>query len=114
MAVVIISHEADAKYERAPITVRAGDELKIGRGDDEWPGWLFCKDSTGREGWVPEKYLKITGEKGLALQDYTAHELSAVEGEIVRVEKLESGWAWATSMTDETGWIPIWNLKGVD
>jgi hypothetical protein len=41
-------------------------------------------------------------------------ELSAVEGEIVRVEKLEAGWAWVTSMTDETGWIPVKSLKGVD
>ena len=79
MALVIISHEVDAKYKSAPITIQAGDELKIGRRDDERPGWLFCKDSTGREGWVPEKYLKITGEKGLAEQDYTAHELSAID-----------------------------------
>jgi uncharacterized protein YgiM (DUF1202 family) len=114
MALVVVSYEADAKYRIAPVTVRAGEELRIGRRDDEWPGWVFCEDSTGRQGWIPEKYLKITGEEGMAEQDYTARELSAVEGEIVRVEKLESGWAWVTSMTDETGWIPIRNLKVVD
>ena len=43
-----------------------------------------------------------------------AQELSAVEGEIVRVEKVESGWAWVTSMTDEAGWIPVKNLRGVE
>ena len=114
IALVIVNHEAPASYRDSPLKVSAGDELKVGRRDEEWPGWVFCEDIVGRQGWVPEKYVKIIGEKGIAEHAYSAQELSAFEGEIVRVERLESGWAWVTSMTDETGWIPVKNLKSVD
>ena len=114
MALVVVSYEALAKYRSNPLAMLGGDELKVGRRDDEWPGWVFCEDTAGRQGWVPEKYVRISGEKGIAEEGYVAQELSAVEGEIVRVEKVERGWAWVRSMTDETGWIPVKNLKGVD
>jgi hypothetical protein len=37
-----------------------------------------------------------------------------MEGEIVRIESFESGWAWVTNMTDATGWVPLKNLKIVE
>jgi|SRR5712692_1612417 len=113
MALVIVSHEA-LTGSTACLTMSVGEEFKVVRRDDEWPGWVFCEGPGGGQGWVPEKYVTISGEKGIAEQGYVARELSAFEGEKVRVERLESGWAWVTSMTDETGWIPVSNLKGVE
>lgn len=94
--------------------VRAGTNSKSVSGTMNGQDGCFVKTWMEGRGWVPEKYVKISGEKGIAEQGYVGSELSAVEGEIVRVVKLESGWAWVTSMTDETGWIPVKNLKGVE
>ncbi len=40
--------------------------------------------------------------------------MTVMEGEIVRIESVESGWAWVTNMTDATGWVPLKNLKIVE
>ena len=40
--------------------------------------------------------------------------MTVMEGEIVRIERVESGWAWVTNMTNETGWVPLKNLKIVE
>jgi len=53
---------------------------------------------------VPEKYVKISGEKGIAEQGYVARDLSAFEGVIVRVERLESGWALG-DQHDRRNWL---------
>ena len=84
------------------------------RRDDERPGWVFCEDKLGKKGWVPENGVKIEGDTAIAGQDYVARELSVMEGEIVRIEKQESGWVWVTNMTDETGWVPLRNLRLVE
>ena len=98
-----------------PMAMAVGDELKIvKRNDDEWPGWVFCQHKNGKQGWVPANAIKIDGESAIAQQSYVARELSVMEGEIVRIERLESGWAWVTNMTNETGWIPLRNLKIVE
>jgi uncharacterized protein YgiM (DUF1202 family) len=98
-----------------PLTMSTGDQLKIvKRNDDEWPGWVFCQNSSGKKGWVPENIIKIEAENAIAQQNYEAREVSVMEGEIVRIEKVESGWAWVTNMTNETGWVPLKNLKIVE
>ena len=42
---------------RNPIELAAGDRVIVGREDDEFPGWKWCKASNGREGWVPLELL---------------------------------------------------------
>jgi hypothetical protein len=92
MALVVAGYET--RYPD-PLTMNVGDELKIVKSrDDEWPGWVFCESQTGKRGW--------------------AREVTVMEGEIVRIEKVESGWAWVTNMTDATGWVPLKNLKIVE
>ena len=112
MALVVASYET--QYPD-PLTLNAGDELKIVKSrDDEWPGRVFCESRSGKRGWVPEKIIKIDGQTAVAQQNYVAREVTAMEGEIVRIESVESGWAWVTNMTDETGWVPLKNLKIVE
>jgi Variant SH3 domain len=112
MALVVASY--DSQYPD-PISMNVGDQLKIvKRTDVEWPGWVFCESQTLKKGWVPENSIKIKGESAVAMQNYVAREVSVMEGEIVRIETVESGWAWVTNMTNETGWVPLKNLKIVD
>jgi uncharacterized protein YgiM (DUF1202 family) len=112
MALVAVSYET--RYPD-PLTMKSGDELRVvKRKDDEWPGWVFCENRNGKKGWVPENTIKIDADAAIAQQSYEAREVSVMEGEIVRIEKVESGWAWVTNMTDETGWVPLKNLKIVE
>ena len=112
MALVVVGYEP--QYHD-PLTMNSGDALKIvKRRDEEWPGWVFCESQSGKRGWVPEKSIKIDGEAAVARQNYVAREVTVMEGEIVRIESVESGWAWVTNMTDATGWVPLKNLKIVE
>ena len=112
MALVVSGYET--QYPD-PLTMNAGDGLKIiKRRDDDWPGWVFCESKGGRQGWVPENSIKIDGDAAVAQKTYVAREVTVMEGEIVRIENVESGWAWVTNMTDQTGWVPLKNLKIVE
>lgn len=112
MALVVASYET--QYPD-PLVAEPGNGLTIvKRRDDEWPGWVFCQNDSGKQGWVPDNILKIEGDRAVAQQSYIAREISAMEGEIVRIEKVESGWAWVTNMTNEAGWLPLKNLKIVE
>lgn len=112
MALVVAGY--DTQYPD-PLTMNSGDTLKILKTkDDEWPGWVFCENIGGKQGWVPENIIKIDEDRAIAQQEYEAREVSVMEGEIVRIEKVESGWAWVTNMTNETGWVPMKNLKLVE
>jgi len=112
MALVVAVYET--QYPD-PLTMNVGDELKILKSrDDEWPGRVFCESQNGKRGWVPENIIKMEGIGAVAKQGYEAREVTVMEGEIVRIERVESGWAWVTNMTDATGWVPLKNLKIVE
>jgi len=110
MALVVAGF--DAKYP-GPLTVDAGQELTVVK-SEEWPGWVLCQNSSGMQGWIPEKIVRITEGKAVVQQSHDAREISMQEGEIVRVERIETGRAWVTDMTNETGWVPLRNLKIVE
>ncbi len=112
MALVVTGHETEFTD---PLTMSTGDALKIlQRKSEEWPGWVFCESKTGKKGWVPESIVAINAENAVAQQNYDAREVSVMEGEIVRIERTESGWAWVTNMTNEAGWVPLKKLKIVE
>jgi hypothetical protein len=90
-----------------PIRGAAGDRLALGRRDDEFPGWVWATTADGREGWVPEAWLRVEGESGVLLRDYTAAELPLEPGDVVSGELVESGWLWATDATGQEGWVPL-------
>lgn len=90
-----------------PIRGAAGDRLALGRRDDEYPGWIWATAADGREGWVPESWLRVEGESGVLLHDYTAAELPLEPGDVVSGEVVESGWLWAIKGEEVHGWIPL-------
>src|SRR5947209_19488781 len=88
MALVVAGYEP--QYSD-PLTMNSGDALKIvTRRDEEWPGWVFCESQSGKRGWVPEKSIKIDSEAAGAQQKYVALEVTVMEGEIVRDERIAS------------------------
>jgi hypothetical protein len=91
-----------------PIAIQAGDPLTLGLEDDEYPGWIWCTDPHGRSGWAP--LAIINRDAAVALEDYSAAELSAAAGEVLVVEREESGWAFCRNAAGERGWLPLANL----
>ena len=90
-----------------PIGFSAGERVRIGHEDDEFPGWVRTFTTDGNEGWAPLSLLTLLGEgEALARQDYTARELDVVVGERVRVERELAGWLWVHNETGGSGWIP--------
>lgn len=94
-----------------PIGFRAGEELVLGRRDDQFVGWIWATAPSGKSGWVPIEALAIEGERGRALHDYTARELDVDVGERVTIARELAGWAWVLSERGGEGWVPLASLE---
>lgn len=94
-----------------PIVIRVGDLLETFGKDSKWPGWIWCRHPDGRSGWVPERILRINGSGGIALEDYSARELSTNLGERLVLLRTESGWGWCRSASGDEGWVPLGALN---
>jgi hypothetical protein len=42
-----------------PISFSPSDRLKLGRRDDQYPGWIWTTIADGKEGWAPESLIHI-------------------------------------------------------
>ncbi|MGB3905715.1 MAG: SH3 domain-containing protein [Anaerolineae bacterium] len=93
-----------------PLIVRKGDRLRFERRETEWAGWIWCTDSSGKRAWVPENWVEIEGDSCVMKRDYNAIELSVEVGEALTVEFEESGRAWVTKDSGESGWVPSEHL----
>lgn len=102
----------------SPITFRKGDPLVVGEeyeGSEGWDNWFFCSTPGQEPGWVPGQVIERRGDSsGRALDDYTARELSVLEGELLIGTRILNGWVWCEkSGSTESGWVPLENLKEV-
>jgi len=93
-----------------PLTLRKGQRLRREPRECEWPGWIWCTTEGGKSRWVPGSWVQKDGEHCLPRRDYTATELSVEEGETVTVLLVESGWAWATNESGQSGWVALDHL----
>jgi len=108
-----------ADYQAAysdPITMHVGEELQLNGIKDNWQGWiwLWCTNQAGKSGWVPEGYVEQAGNKGIALFDYDAIELSVSIGEMLSIEKEESGWFWCFTQHGKSGWVPAEHVSIIE
>jgi hypothetical protein len=94
-----------------PLIARKGERLSFERRESEWEGWIWCTCTSGRSGWVPENWVQIKDRYCVLQRDYTAAELSVGNGETITADILESGWAWATKESGDSGWIPLKHLS---
>jgi uncharacterized protein YgiM (DUF1202 family) len=98
-----VAHEV--QY-REPISVQAGEKVMVGREDDEFPGWKWCKASNGREGWIPVELLSYQGAEAIVRQDYSSRELAVESGEEVTIEDMRHDWLLVRNAKGDRGWIP--------
>jgi SH3-like domain-containing protein len=94
-----------------PIRVAAGGRVSVGREDNEFPGWKWCRASDGREGWVPKEFLSGEGAEATALHDYSALELAVQPGEEVVIEDARHDWLLVRNANGERGWIPASHIE---
>jgi len=47
-------------YNTTELATRSGEILEVIARDDE-SGWLWCRSTDGREGWVPSRTVEATG-----------------------------------------------------
>lgn len=90
-----------------PVRFRQGEDVVVGRRDQQWTSYVWGADQSGRAGWVPEEYLRITGPaEAVALRDYDATELTVARGERLEVLDEAGGWLLCRTAAGLTGWVP--------
>ncbi|MFX0028442.1 MAG: SH3 domain-containing protein [Candidatus Hermodarchaeota archaeon] len=94
-----------------PLKIQKNEQVQIVEKESEWPGWIWCINKNGMEGWIPKSYLNIKGRNAILLRDYDATEINAIVGEEFIIEEEESGWFWVSSKEGIKGWIPIRNVE---
>ena len=101
-----------------PIAVSAGESftvsehVEIWRGNPQWT-WIWCTDQRGKSGWVPKANMAFNanGTSGTARFDYAATELTGAVGDVLVIEREESGWLWCTNQEGKSGWIPLDHVR---
>jgi len=96
-----------------PITLRAGEAVKLNGKTDEWDGhcWLWAENPAGKAGWVPDSLVDRTSAGYRAVAEYSAIELTCRSGEILRGLDETHGWVLCRSSDGAVGWVPSKNLK---
>ena len=90
-----------------PIRFQPGDELELGKRDNEFPGWIWVRTPDGREGWAPEDFIERHSKaRGVATANYTARELDTRVGELLLVHEELNDWLWVENQRGDRGWIP--------
>jgi hypothetical protein len=93
-------------FTQDSVVMAAGDHLRVEEKETEWQGWVWCVGYDGGRSWVPEAYLQIEGDMGIARCSYDATELTVNIGEMLKVMKEESGWLWCENTAGKQGWVP--------
>ncbi|KEQ17740.1 SH3 domain-containing protein [Endozoicomonas numazuensis] len=94
-----------------PVTFNEGDNLTLGKSDEEFPGWIWVTVSSGKEGWAPLPLIRRLSQKqGTAIEDYTARELNIKAGEELKILRELNAWAWVENRVKESGWVPVSKL----
>jgi SH3-like domain-containing protein len=94
-----------------PIEGLAGQQVEVGREDDENPGWKWCKGPDGREGWVPLEILSSAGDTATLLEDYSAAELDVAAGDELKIEVTRHGWVLVRNSRGKRGWVPASHIE---
>jgi hypothetical protein len=88
------------------LAAKRGERLRLGRVDDEWPGWIWCTAESGVSSWVPEPFLVIAGAEARLVEDYDATELAVQPGDLLVLQREVNGWWWVTDEQGREGWVP--------
>ena len=90
------------------IRFRAGDDLVVGRRNQQFPEFVWCAAEDGHAGWVPEVRLEMTGPgEAIAKSDYDAAQLTVVRDEILEVLERTASWWRCRNAIGGEGWVPV-------
>jgi hypothetical protein len=111
---VRVIEEYQAPYPD-PIQAKADDEVVVDLSrKTDIVGWVWCANSAGKSGWVPNVYVEINDNQGRLLKDYNAIELTIHVGDVLTVYKEESSFYWASNQAGDQGWVPIKNVEAME
>jgi hypothetical protein len=102
-----------AKYTD-PLIGHAGESVTVGKRDDEWPGWVWCTNDSGKESWVHESFIDIHEDRAVFREDYNAAELDVKVGDTLIMFREIGGWFWCKTSRGIFGWIPAENAVILD
>jgi hypothetical protein len=102
----IIVREAYMTQYTDPISFRAGDRREVQRQDSEFPEWYWCRNDSGKQGWVHIDYLSARAGSAEGLKDYSARELNVTGDERGRVIESVGGWVMLEVDDGRIGWVP--------
>jgi hypothetical protein len=109
------SYLATADYEvidRAPLTLEAGDVVRHGQADTDWPGWVWVTAITGRGSYVPEDLLcLLTDGTARVTQPFHARDLTVKKGDSIESLREVKGWHWCRNPQGAEGWLPAYLLR---
>jgi hypothetical protein len=108
----VVSSAYQRQYED-PISLMAGEKVRITKRDlwnDEFV-WIWCINDAGKEGWVPDSFVEVDGNKGIALQAYNAIELTVAESQKLHILEDVNGWYWVRDATGNVGWVPVDHVR---
>ena len=94
------------------LAVTAGESVLVGKEDTQWP-YVWCTNSAGKGGWIPQTYIQRDGARGRVLRDFDSCELTVSVGEIVLATMEEGGWLWCRNDQGQSGWVPEENLQAL-
>ncbi|MBL9116572.1 MAG: hypothetical protein JNJ83_16315 [Verrucomicrobiaceae bacterium] len=100
--------------DRAPLELVAGQRVRTGRTDIDWPGWVWVTADDGRGSYVPEDILEATKD-GIATvsQAFAAHDLSVKARDEVESIRHVKGWHWCRNAMGQEGWLPAYLLMPI-
>lgn len=112
----IVIQDRESDYPD-PIRLKPNDRVEIigeYSGKESWPDWIRCR-SGGNEGWVPRQIIRMEGNEGIILEEYSAAEMRIKNRDVVYGEKEVNGWVWGINgRTGEVGWVPLENVKNFE
>ena len=92
---------------RNPLQFNAGQIVRLGVRDEEWPEFAWVSTEDGCAGWAPVAWLQQLEEgRARALRDYSARELDVDSGEAVKLHHEHGGWWWSERANGTQGWLP--------
>lgn len=106
---------ATADYEvidRAPLSLAAGDLVRLGPPDADWPGWVWVTAVNGRGSYVPEDHLATLPDGTARVTNaFHARDLTVRRGDAVESLREVKGWHWCRDAAGAEGWLPAYLLR---
>lgn len=114
----IVYYQANSDYEETDLRalhLQVGQKVLCGPADQTWPGWIWAKSDDGRNGYVPEQFLKsIDDSRFEVIEDFDSTVLKLVRGQNLQSLRQIHGWHWCRDESGKEGWVAGYLLRPKD